>query len=172
MKCCVQTKTKCSAYLKTEGNTYVLMVLVDKHNHMPYNECNLNRQILSNSLKRKATKDINEWPMQIIHKTLIKSGIDILTIGDVQCVKNIIYPARKSTLPELPKNQDEVHSILDSLRPITTNKQEPFLPVNDSESGIVMFPGKSCFQFLAELGTVYIDGTSKVFSANILNKWT
>lgn len=36
---------------------------------------------------------------------------------------------------------------------------KPFLLVNDSESGIVMFLCKSNLEFLAELDTVYRDGT-------------
>jgi hypothetical protein len=54
--CSISGNKKCPAYLKTEGKTNIVEV-IENHNHPPHEEKILNRNELSNSLKRKATED-------------------------------------------------------------------------------------------------------------------
>uniref|UniRef100_A0A6P7FTH5 Uncharacterized protein LOC114330857 n=1 Tax=Diabrotica virgifera virgifera TaxID=50390 RepID=A0A6P7FTH5_DIAVI len=69
-----------------------------------------------------------------------------------------MYNARRSLLPKLPKSMEETHDILKTF-PVKTNKNEDFLMVNDIENQIIMFSCSSNLEFLADLDTIYIDGT-------------
>ncbi|XP_050517033.1 uncharacterized protein LOC126891793 [Diabrotica virgifera virgifera] len=80
--CCGQTREKCKAFLKTQGDNVVTEIR-DEHNHRELNEDALNRQMLSNSLKRKTVEDIGERPMKILQKELRNGDVSTLTTKDV-----------------------------------------------------------------------------------------
>ncbi|XP_050503874.1 uncharacterized protein LOC126882824 [Diabrotica virgifera virgifera] len=155
--CCAQTREKCKAFLKTQGDNVVTEIR-DEHNHSELNEDALNRQMLSNSLKRKAVEDVGERPIKILQKELRNGDISTLTTKDVALVRKNMYNARRSLLPKLSKSMEETHDILKTF-PVKTNKNEDFLMVNDIENQIIMFSCSSNLEFLADLDTIYIDGT-------------
>ncbi|CAH1115248.1 unnamed protein product [Psylliodes chrysocephalus] len=109
--CSVSGNKKCTAYLKTEGKTNIIEV-VDNHNYPPLDEKILNRNEVSNSLKRKASEDLSERPLKFIHRELRKGDGETLTNCDVTCIRNNIYHSRRSFLPKLPTTQREVHNVL------------------------------------------------------------
>jgi hypothetical protein len=49
------------------------------HNHDVKSDACLNRQILNNSVKRKAMEDFSERPRKLIHKELRSQDMDTLT---------------------------------------------------------------------------------------------
>lgn len=69
-----------------------------------------------------------------------------------------IYIARRSVLPPLPKNQNDVCDTLLNLQP-KTNKAEDFLSVVDKENGVIVFSCYTNLHFLCSVSTIYIDGT-------------
>lgn len=156
--CSVSGNKKCPAYLKTEGKSDVLVHIADNHNHQALDEKVLNRLALSNSLKRKATEDLSERPIKLIHTELRSGDVSTLTITDLKCIRKNIYHARRSVLPKLPTKLEEVHDVLKSF-PCKTNRNEPFLLVNDTENNIIMFSCQSNLEFLCSLDTIYVDGT-------------
>lgn len=156
--CSVSGSVKCKAFLKTEGNSNIITELVDTHNHEPVDEKVLNRNILSNKLKRKAKDDPNEKPMKLIHKELRKGDVETVTNQDITCIRKNIYHIRRQVFPKLPKNIQELHIALDSFNQ-KTNKEEEFLLVNNREQHIIMFSCKTNLNFLCDLDTIYVDGT-------------
>jgi hypothetical protein len=159
-KCTVKT---CTAYLKINENDDILLNVNDTvHNHDALSKAVINRQIVSNSLKRKGTQELYGRPAKLIHRNLIES-IDIsvkstLTITDIHYIKNNLYRTRREQLPKLPTNILTVHSALNAIDCIT-NENEPFLFLNYFINGIVMFKCKSNLEFLIKIKTVYVDGT-------------
>ena len=73
-KCTVKT---CTAYLKINENDDILLNVSDTdHSHDALSEAVINRQIVSNSLKRKGTQELYERPAKLMHRHL-KESIDI-----------------------------------------------------------------------------------------------
>ena len=125
--CSISGNKHCPAYLKTEGITNILVEVKDEHNHLPLEASILNRNMLSNALKRKATEDLNEKPMKILHTELRAGDVETLTLNDVNCIRKNIYNARRSILPKLPTNLLEVHeSVRLYEENIKTNKKSQF----------------------------------------------
>ena len=63
----------------------------------------LNRQKFSNSLKRKAIKDVSEWPSKLFHRQLKEENVSTITLTDVTYIKNNMHYARRTSYPQLPK---------------------------------------------------------------------
>jgi hypothetical protein len=101
-KCTVKT---CTAYLKINENDDILLNVNDTdHNHDALSEAVINRQIMSNSLKRKGTQELYETPAKLMHRYLKESVKITLTITDIRCIKNNLYRVRNEQLPKLPTN--------------------------------------------------------------------
>ncbi|XP_025405326.1 uncharacterized protein LOC112679648 [Sipha flava] len=132
-KCTIKT---CTAYLKINDNDDILLNVCDTHHdHDALFEGVINRQIVSNSLKRKGTQELFEKPAKLMHRHL-KECIDIsvkstLTITDIRYMNYNLYRARSEQLPKLATNILTVHSALNAIDCIT-NENEPFLFINDS----------------------------------------
>lgn len=92
------------------------------YNHDRVFENILNRQALSNILKKKAQNDICKKPSKLLH-TELKKYINSLSHYDCTFIKNNIHHARKSVLPKISTNLDEVHNVLKELN-IKTNRYE------------------------------------------------
>jgi len=109
---------------------------VIEQNHDEENEL-LNRQIVSNKLKRKAIDNICEKPSKTINRELLSYDEVTLTTYDLQLIrKNMLY-ARSSILSKLPNNLEELHtSLYNASDFLLTNHNENFLLVNDKESNI------------------------------------
>ena len=54
------------------------------HNHEADSEACLNRQMLNNSVKRKAMVDLCERPRKLTHKELQRQYLDNLTYKDIK----------------------------------------------------------------------------------------
>jgi hypothetical protein len=144
------------AYIKRKHDVIVEAFL--EHNHESDSDQTLNRQKLSNSLKRKATEDICEKPSKLLHRELHSKHVDTLTVTDENLIRKNIHNARKHILPQIPTSISDVHDALDAIE-ITTNKNEQFLLFNDRNSNIVMFSCRTNLTFLSKLDTIYVDGT-------------
>jgi hypothetical protein len=65
--CC--TNERCKCYIKCNASREIFVGDV-RHNHGKDSEANLSRQILNNSVKRKAMESLCEGPRKLIHKEL------------------------------------------------------------------------------------------------------
>ena len=70
MERCCCTDTKCKCYIRCNGSPEIFGRGDVMHNHDADREAFLNRQILNNSVKRKAMEDLCERPCKLIHKEL------------------------------------------------------------------------------------------------------
>ena len=151
------TRKNCTATVYTLN-----MVLSNKcgsHNH-DLDEDTISRQIINNSVKRKAQEDISEKPSKLIRRELNnhKEIFDSITTRDVKCISNSINRARLKLLPKLPKSREEVQEILNSIE-IKTIKDESFMLCNDISENIVIFSCKTNLDFMSKQQVLYMDGT-------------
>jgi hypothetical protein len=63
------------------------------HNHDADREAFLNRQILNNSVKRKAMDDLCERPHKLIHKELRSKQLATLTYKDTRNISSNMHKA-------------------------------------------------------------------------------
>jgi hypothetical protein len=73
------------------------------HSHDADSEASLNRQILNNSVRRKAMEDFSETPRKLIYKQLQSQCVDTLTYKDISNISRNMHKARSSKLLFLPQ---------------------------------------------------------------------
>jgi hypothetical protein len=115
------------------------------HNHDAESEACLNRQILNNSVKRKAMEDFCERRRKLIHKELQSQYVENLTHKGIRDISRNIHNARSSQLLPLPTDTEEILEALSAVQVKTSSKGQ-FLLVNDSKN-VVMFSCKTNLQF-------------------------
>jgi hypothetical protein len=86
------------------------------HNHDADSEACLNRQILNNSVKRKAMEDFSETPRKLIHKELQSQYVDTLTYKEITNISRNIHKARSSQPLPLPTDIEETHEALSAVQ--------------------------------------------------------
>lgn len=70
-----------------------------------------------------------------------------------------MYHARRSIMPKIPTNVEEIHTYLNQYPP-TTSKGEIFVLKNDCDHNIVMFSCATNLKFLdTQVDSIYMDGT-------------
>jgi len=86
------------------------------HNRDADSEACLNRQILYNTVERKATEDLCESPRKLIHKGLQSQYLDTLTYKDINNISRNMHKARFSQLLPLPRDIEETHEALSDVQ--------------------------------------------------------
>lgn len=129
-------KRSCSATLYTFGSKVVneeniLISDQDRHNHIPCNDSDINRQMVSTTCKRKALEELFMQPKKIILKELAQNSLlaDGLTSNDCNTIRKVIYRSRRKVIPVLPSNIIEAHMALNTSETVTS-KNEPFVCFN------------------------------------------
>ena len=117
--CC--TNNKCKCYIKCNASREIFAGNV-MHNHDEDSEACLNRQILNNSVKRKAMEDLCERPRKLIHKVLQSQDLDILTYKDIRNISRNKHKYRSSQLLPLPTDIVETHEALIAVQVLTSSK--------------------------------------------------
>jgi translation initiation factor IF-3 len=84
------------------------------HNHDADSEARLKRQILNNSVKRKAI--LCERPRKLTHKELRSQYVDTLTYKDIKNISRNMHKARSSQLLPLPTDTEETHEALSAVQ--------------------------------------------------------
>ena len=93
------------------------------HNHVADSEACLNRQILNNSVKRKAMVDLCERSHKLIHKELRSQYLDILTYKDIRNISVDMHTARSSQLLPLRTDNETAREAL-TVVPLLTSSTE------------------------------------------------
>jgi len=83
-----------------------------RYDKRPDIEACLNRQILNNSVKRKAMEDLCERRRKLIHKQLRSQYLDTVTYKDIRNISRNIHKAGTSQQLTLPKDIEETHEAL------------------------------------------------------------
>ncbi|KAL4112727.1 hypothetical protein QTP88_016463 [Uroleucon formosanum] len=110
------TKRGCTAYLRICKNKNVVWESSNlNHSHNPDEENQLERQIISNGLKRKAIESICERPSKLLHSYLRENSINSITTQDVKYIKYNMLQAQALVHPKLPKNIQEMNDILQTM---------------------------------------------------------
>ena len=149
----------CKCYMKINDSNTVIDSFED-HKHNKPDEKTLNRQKLSNSLKRKAVEDISSKPFKLLHSELQRENVNTLTLSDTTLIKRNIRNIRSTIHHNLPKTVIETHEVINKII-IKTNTDEPFLMVNDHDNNIIGFSTTSNLMVLCDTNTIYVDGTFK-----------
>lgn len=151
------TQRSCKCYLKIDSREVIIERKVD-HNHNAIDTSVLNRQKLSNSVKRAACDNIHELPSKIVRRELASGDVDTLTMTDIRRIKSNLHHARSQLHPPLPKTLADLHDALDRYD-LVTNRGENFLFINDRISNIVGFSCETNLNVLRQAKTMYVDGT-------------
>ena len=93
------------------------------HNHDTDSEVCFNRQILNNSVKRKATEDLCERLHKLIHKELPSQYWDTVTCKDIRAISRYMHKARSSQLLPLATDTEETHEALSAVQ-VSTRSTE------------------------------------------------
>jgi hypothetical protein len=93
------------------------------YNHDADSEACLNRQILNNSVKRKAMGDVCERPRKLIHEELRSHYLDIVTYKDIRNISRNMHKARSSQLLPLPTDIEETHEVLSAVQVLTSSTE-------------------------------------------------
>lgn len=166
-KCYLNT---CKCFLKL-SSTLDIIEKCNVHNHQKCDDKVLNRQKLSNSVKRKAQDNISTRPSKLIRSELKNSDIPSINTNDLKLIRNNIHHARKVLYPKLPKSMQEVHNCLSTMN-ITTNKDEQFLFCNNLVDNIIGFSTETNLKALCDVTKIYMDGTFKSCTKYFLQLFT
>ena len=109
--------------------------------HDADSEACLNRQILNNSVKKKAMADLCERPRKLKHRELRSHYLDTLTYEDIRNISRNEHTARSSQLLPLPTDTEETLEALSGVQ-VLTSSTEPYLLMNWKKKTIVMFSCK------------------------------
>lgn len=131
------TNKSCKSYIKLDVHQNLISDPT-LHNHNPDDNTHLNRQKLSNVAKRKSLSDLSTRPSKIINGELSADKIITFTVNDVNLVRKNIYNTRRSILPKIPLNKEDVLNVLQD-HSILTAENENFVLVNDNQSNIILF---------------------------------
>ena len=93
------------------------------HNHDADREACLNRQILNNSVQRKAMEDLCERPRKLIYKELRSQYLDTLTYKDIRNISRNMHKARSSHLLPLPTDIEETYEALSAIQVLTSSTE-------------------------------------------------
>jgi len=145
---------------------------VTNHEHSEPEKKALNRQIMSNFLKRKALVDISCKPSRLIRSELKQGDLPTLTINDLSLIRhNIHRGARLSVHPPLTSYIEELHAALWYME-IKTNIDEQFLFVNDKANSIVGFSTQQIIKVLCDVKKIYVVGPFKSYPKNFTQLYT
>jgi hypothetical protein len=125
------------------------------HNH-PASDRSLERKLVRNRVKRKATEDISSRPAKIIKNELFASNEENLKPSDITSLCQALYRERRKKFPKLPSSIEEVSDVLNFLKPINTSKDEDLLLVNDADSRIVIFSSPTNLNFFVMMFLKYM----------------
>lgn len=150
-------KKTCKSYTKLNEKNEILE-RPSEHNHKSDSIEILNRQKLSNNLKRKAIDDLYDKPSKLIHREL-SNDVSTLTSYDLTLIRKNMHHARASVIPKLPNNLLDLHNSLKEN--IKSNQDEKFLLINDYENNILVFSTITNLKFLSQVDTILVDGTFK-----------
>lgn len=105
------TEKTCNAKLYVDEVKTTILKEETEHNHLPPK--NVQRQIISNQVKRKAMDDLIEKPLKLINKQIFtEKSTNDLKIEDISNIRQNLYRARRKSIPKLPKNLRETQEII------------------------------------------------------------
>jgi len=170
--------TSCNSKLYVdEGKTTILFEEI-KHEHHPPN--NLEPQIISNQVKRKAMDKSSisvkstEKPLKIISKEISNHLTNNIKTDDISNIRQNLYRARLKNTPILPTNLRETQEALLTI-PTLTNKDKEFLLINDSENTITAFSTMANISLWSRKNIIYgrdIFLLSQIFLSIIHNPYS
>ena len=158
---CSLNRQKRKAKIRTDADSTTILSGTLDHNH-PASDRSLERKLVRNRVKRKATEDISSRPAKVIKNELCASNEENLKPSDITSLRQALYRERRNKFPKLPSSIEEVSDVLNFLKPINTSKDEDLLLVNDADSRIVIFSSPTNLKFLCDdVSEIYADGTFK-----------
>lgn len=179
--CCVNKNCRAKVYTIGEEENLVFSKAVGGHEHNSVDQQLLNRQKLSNGLKRKIEDSVYERPSKMVHRELDRQNtmLETLTSRDMTYIRNNLGRARRSKFPKLPTSTRELQECLNLLN-IVSAKNEPFLLINNIEHEVVVFACPSNVSFMCQHSKFYMDGTfdycpkyfTQLFTIHVYNNAT
>ena len=116
-------RQKCKAKIRTYADSTRILSRPLDHNH-PASDRSLERKLVRNRLKWKATEDISSRPAKVIKNELFASNEEIIKPSYITNLRQALYRERRKKFPKLPSSIEEVSDVLNFLKPINTSKNE------------------------------------------------
>ena len=155
------TQKLCKAHIFTDALGENLITTVNEHNHAATR--NLQRQKLSNSVKRKAMEDISLHPSKIFrseYAQLDNNSREQITVDDILRIRHNAYKGRRTLYPKIPRSLNEVHEAITSISPnLITSKGEKLLLVNNETDNIIIFTTRTNLNYLCQTDKIFMDGS-------------
>uniref|UniRef100_A0A8D9BQ60 Uncharacterized protein n=1 Tax=Cacopsylla melanoneura TaxID=428564 RepID=A0A8D9BQ60_9HEMI len=113
------------------------------HNHDSDSSNTLERQKLTNNLKRKAIEDICQRPSKMIHTEVLKEKSENISTEDVTRMRKCIHHARMKVHPKLPKTLEELQESVPSFL-----EKKNWMYINDKNSNILSLTTEQNLSFM------------------------
>lgn len=167
------TKKTCNAKLYTH-ETQICMITDDSvltHSHEK--DQTLDRQIISNSIKRKATDKttLYEKPSKLIRREASDNHDLHLSAEDMERVRRNIYAARRKILPPIPTSRKKSIEVVQKLDLVTCKKENFLLEANELDEFIIFAP-YSNLHMLCSVDVIYMDGTFNYCAQHFVQMFT
>jgi hypothetical protein len=114
---------KCKCYIKCNKSPEIFGRGSVMHSHDADSEACFNRQILNNSVERKAMEDLCERPGKLIHKELRSQYVDTLIYKNTENISRNTHKTRSSQLLLLPTDIEETHEALSAVLVLTSSTE-------------------------------------------------
>jgi hypothetical protein len=82
----------------------IMIEIAGEHNHLVDSTQKIERQVLKENCKRKATSSIATRPIKIIRSQLINSVSTELEYNDIKSVRKAMYIQRRKNFPPYPSS--------------------------------------------------------------------
>jgi hypothetical protein len=118
--CCSLNRQKCKVKIRTDADSTRILSGTLDHNHTT-SDRSLERKLVRNRVKLKATEDISSRPAKIIKNELFASNEENLKPSDITSLRQALYRERRKKFPKLPSSIEEVSDVLNFWKPINTS---------------------------------------------------
>ena len=142
-------KKACNARCKSDLDETVILGGQFEHNHAEEDDRTLERQVLRQTCKKKATEEPCEKPYKLIISEVEKNQNSELLPQGVRALRQAVYGEWRKTQPKLPKSRSETLEILNTYE-LSSNSGEAMIQVVDGESEIVMFSTETNLKLLGQ----------------------
>lgn len=150
----------CYASILTDVKKTQVIKVIGEHKHEAITSQNIDRQVLRENCKRKASDSISTRPSKIIRKELLTNvGTDIVH-KDISSVRKAMYMARRKNVPIYPKSFDEA---IDKIWEMQNddifkfnNKKFIHIPMNKS---FICITTEDNLNFMSSCTEYFSDGT-------------
>lgn len=151
------TSRNCSSSLVTNNSSSCIISLGQAHNHDVCSPRSLERHVIRNACKRKATEDLHERPAKLIRKELTVIENENLHSRDITSIRKAVYLQRRKLFPNNPRSLAEALTQANASE-VVTSANERFIHVSFDDEIIILTTERN-LTFMCHSEVLLADGT-------------